>query len=76
MCVCLISLEWNSGNAAINALTTWYSSISLTTPACSLGRGQTLSTVLSYCAVRALKAECHPGLVLELETVLFLHADL
>ncbi len=73
MCVCLISLEWNSGNAAVNALSTWYSSI---IPACSLGRGQTLSTVLSYCAVRALKAECHPGMVLELETVLFLHADL
>ncbi len=55
----------------------WYLSIALIIPACSLSRGQTLSSVLSTVQpVLSYKADCHPGIVLELETVLFLHADL
>jgi len=77
MCICLINLRWNSGNAATSFFSQWYLSIALIIPACSLSRGQTLSSVLSTVQpVLSHKADCHPGIVLELETVLFLHADL
>ncbi len=40
------------------------------------GNERCLLCSLTVQSVLSFKAECHPGMVLELETVLFLHADL